>query len=89
MKKDIRNIDTIARTLRPASTKVTNDRLEVARKEKREKKEIKKRWKAEAMVAKRCRARGGMSLSNKEEDKSDTGNDTDPDQAKDEYQLQL
>ena len=41
------------------------------------------------MAAKWRRARGGISSSNEEEDKSDTGDDTDPDQADDEYPLQL
>ena len=50
---------------------------------------MKERRKAEAMDAKRHGARGGMSSSSEEEDESDTGNDTDPDQAKDKYLLQL
>ena len=47
------------------------------------------RRKAEAMATKRRRARGGISLSSEEEDESDIGDDTDPDQANDEYPLQL
>ena len=89
MKKGVRNADTVACKLRPASTRATNDKLEAAREEKQKKEEIMERRKAEAMAAKRYRARGGMSLSNEEEDKSDSGDDTDPDQANNEYPLQL
>ncbi len=43
------------------------------------------RRKTEAMAAKRRRARGGISLSSEEEEnyESDTGDETDPDQADD------
>ena len=41
------------------------------------------------MAAKWRRARGKISLSSEEEDKSDTGNDMNPDQANDKYPLQL
>lgn len=49
------------------------------------------RRKTEAMAAKRQRARGGISLSSEEGGnyESDTGDETDPDQANDEYLLQL
>ncbi len=50
------------------------------------------RWKTEAMAAKRQRARGEISLSNKEEEnyESDTGDETDPNQAdNDKTSLQL
>ena len=89
IEKGIRNADTIARKLGPASTRATNNRLEVARKARRKKEEIKERRKAEAIAEKRRRARGGMSLSSEKEDESNTKNDTDPDQAEDKYPLQL
>ena len=89
MKKGIRNADAVARKLRPASTRATNDRLEAAREERRKREEMMERRKAEAMAAKRRRARGGISSSSEEEDESDTGDDTDPDQANDKYPLQL
>ena len=50
---------------------------------------MKKRRKAEVMATKRRRAGRRMSSFSKKEDKSDTGNDTDPDQAKDKDTLQL
>ena len=87
IEKSIKNANAIVRKLGPASTRVTNNRLEVAKEERRKKEKIKERRKAEAMVVKRRRARGEMSLSSKDE--NDTGNDTDLDQAKDEYLLQL
>ena len=89
MEKGIRNADAVACKLGPASTRATNDRLEAAREERRKREEMMERRKAEAMAAKRRRARGGISLSSEEEDESDTGNDTDPDQAVDKYPLQL
>ena len=50
--------------------------------------------KAEAIAAKRRRARRGISLSSEKEDKSDTRDNTDPDQAnldqaKDKYLVEL
>ena len=50
-----------------------------------------KRGKTEAMAVKRCRNKREISLPSgkKRNDKNDTGNDTDPDQAKDKYPLQL
>ena len=89
MEKGIKNADAIARMLRPASTRAINNRLEVAREEKQKKEEMKERRKAEAMATKWHRARRGMGSSSKKEDESDTGNNTDPDQAKDKYPLQL
>ena len=38
MEKGIRNVDIVARKFGPTSTKATNDRLEVAREERRKKK---------------------------------------------------
>ena len=89
MEKGIRNADVLGHKLGPASTRAINNGLEVARKERQKKEEIKDRRKAEAMAVKRRRARGGMSSSSKEKDESDTGNNTNPDQAKDKYPLQL
>ena len=50
-----------------------------------------KRQKTETMVAKRRRNRGGISLFSRDEGnhKSDTGNDTDPNQAKNKGLLQF
>ena len=89
MEKDITNEYAIAHMLRPASTRATNNRLEVAREERRKKTEMKQRRKGEAIAAERRRARGRMSLSGEEKDESNTGNNTDLDQAEDEYPLQL
>lgn len=72
MKKDIRNADAIACKLGPASKRATNNRLEIARKERQKIEKIKTRQKAEAIAAKRRKARGGINLSGKKEDKSDT-----------------
>lgn len=41
------------------------------------------------MPAKQYNAKRGMNFSNKEENKSNTGNNIDLDQAKHKYQLQL
>ena len=78
---DIKNINAIACKLGPALTRAINDRLEVAKEKRRKREEMIKRRKVEAMVAKRHRARGGMSLSSKEKDESDIRDDTDLDQA--------
>ena len=79
--KGIRNADAVTRKLGPASIKATNLRLKVAKKEVQKKHEIVKRRKAEATAAKRQRDRGGISLSNEDDDNyyNDT-DDTDPDQ---------
>ena len=79
MEKGIRNANAVTRKLGPASRRVTNDKLEVAREKRRKREEIIKRRKAKAMAAKRHRVRKGISLSSKEKDKSDTGDDTDLD----------
>ena len=89
MEKDIRNTDTVAHKLRPASTRATNDKLKAAKEERQKRKEMIERQKAKAMVAKWCKARGGISSSSKKEDESDTGDDTDLDQADDKYLMQL
>ncbi len=85
MEKCIRNLDTVVRKLGPASTRATNQRLEVAREERRKREEIVEKRKTEAMAAKCRRARGGISSSNEEEEnyESDTGDETDTDQADD------
>ena len=81
IEKGIKNADAVVHKLGSASPRAINDRLEVAREERRRRKEMMERQKAEVMVAKRHRSRGGISLSSEEEDESDTKNDTDPDQA--------
>ena len=88
MEKSIRNADVITRKLKLASTRATNDRLEAAKKKKQKKEEMIERRKAKAMAAKQRRVRGEMSLSSEKEDKSDTGDNTDPDQADNKYPLQ-
>lgn len=72
-------------------TKATNYRLEIANKESPKREEIVKRQKTEAIATKRQRIRKRISLSNKEEEsyKSNIGDEMDPDQANDEYSLQL
>ncbi len=52
MEKDIKNTDAVACKLRPALTRATNQNLEVAREEKRKKKEIVEKQKTEAMAVK-------------------------------------
>ncbi len=92
MEKCIRNADAVVRKLGSASTRATNQRLEVAREERRKREEMVERWKIEAMAAKRQRARGGISSSSEEVEnyESDTGDETVPDQANDdENPLQL
>ncbi len=85
MEKVIRNVDAVARKLGPASTRATNQRLEVAREERRKREEMVERQKTEAMAAKQQKARGGISSSSEEEKnyESDTADETDPDQADD------
>lgn len=89
MKKDIRNIDVVARKLKQASLRATNDRLKAVGEERQKKKEIIKRQKAEAMATKQHRVRGEISLSSEKEDESDIRDDTNLDQANDKYSLQL
>ena len=81
MEKSVRNVDAIARKLRPASTRASNYRLEVAREKRQKKEEIVEKRKIKAMVAKYCRDKREISLFSKEEGnyESDTGDDTDPD----------
>ena len=89
MEKSLKNADTIAQKLEPALTRATNNRLEVIRKERQKKEEIKERRKAKAIAVKQRRVRGGISLSGKKEDENDIKNDTDPDQTEHKYLLQL
>ena len=89
MEKSISNANAIVRKLQPALIRVTNNRLEAVEEKRRKKEEIMEKQKAKAMAAKRRRTRRKISSSNKREDESDTGNDTDPDQANDKYLLQL
>ncbi len=92
MEKGIRNADAVVRKLGPALTRAINQRLEVAREERRKREEMVERRKTEAIAAKRQRARGGISLSSEEEEnyESDTEDETDLDQANnDENSLQL
>ncbi len=81
IKKGIRNTDAVARKFGPASTRATNQRLEIAREEKQKREEIVEKRKTEAMATKRQRTRGGISLSSKDEEiyESDTRDETDPD----------
>ncbi len=89
IEKGIRTADAVAHKLGPASTRVTNQRLEVAREDRRKKEEMVERRKTEAMATKCRRTRGGISLSNEEEEnyESDTGDETDPNQAEDDKNL--
>lgn len=48
-----------------------------------------KKRKAKTIATKRLRAQGRLSSSRKKEDKSDIGDDIDPDQADDKYLLSL
>lgn len=64
MEKNIKNPDAITCMLGLASTRVTNNNLEVAREKRQKKKEIKKRQKAEAITAKWRIAKRKKSLSN-------------------------
>ena len=52
IKKDIRNIDAVARKLRLASTTAINNTLEAAKEERQKREEIMERQKVEAMAAK-------------------------------------
>ncbi len=92
MEKGIRNVNAIVRKLGPASTIATNQKLEVAREERRKREEMMEWWKTKAIATKRQRARRGISSSSEEEEnyESDTGDETDPDQANnDKNPLQL
>lgn len=83
IKKDIRNADVVAYKLGLALTKVTNQRLEIAREEKQKREEMVEKQKTETMTTKYQRIRGGISLSNKEKRdyKSNIRDEMDPDKA--------
>ncbi len=85
IEKGIKNVDAVAHKLGPVLTKATNQRLEVAREKRRKWEEIVERRKIKAMATKCRRVRGGISSSSEEEEnyESDTGDETDPDQADD------
>lgn len=50
---------------------------------------MKKRQKIEAIAVKQCKTKNKMSLFSKKEDKKNTRNDTDTNQVKDKYPLQV
>ena len=68
MEKSIKNADAVARKLEPASTKVINERLEVARKQRQKKKEIVEKRKTKAMAIRHQKVKGGICLSSEEEE---------------------
>lgn len=71
-------------------TKVTNHRLEFDREEKRKNEKMIEKRKIEAIATKHCRNKREISLSSEKEEsyESDTGDDTNPNQADDKYLLQ-
>ena len=87
--KGIENADIVVHKPGTALTKATNHRLEVARKMRQKRDEMMERRKIEAMSARRQRARRRISFFSKEERsyKSDTGDETDLDQADNKYPL--
>ena len=89
IEKGIKNAYIIACKLEPASKRATNIWLDVAKEKERKNEEMKERQKGKTMVAKQRRAKRGKSSSSEKEDESDIENNTDPDQAKDDYPLQL
>ncbi len=68
IEKGINNADAITRKLGLALTRATNQRLEVAKEERRKTEEIVEKQKTEAMAAKWQRAKGGISLSIEEKE---------------------
>lgn len=89
MKKYIRNINVVTCKLWTALIKVTNHKLEVARKKKQKIEKIVKKQKTKTMVAKYQRARDEICLSNKEEGnyKNNIRHKIDSDQTNNKYQL--
>ncbi len=83
IEKGIKNANAVIRKLEPASTRATNQRLEVAGVERRKREEMMERRKIEVMVAKCQRAKKEISLSSEEEEnyESNTGDETDLNQA--------
>ncbi len=53
MEKGIRNVDAVARKLRQALTRATNQRLEVVREERQKREEMVERRKLKVIAAKR------------------------------------
>lgn len=89
MEKGKKNVDPVARKLRPASLSAINHRLEVANEKGLKKEKMVERRKAETLAAKRYKAKGKISLSVEEEDENNTKDDMDLDQADDKYPLSL
>ena len=83
MRKSIQNVDVIVHKLEPALIRATNYRLKVVREKQGKRKKIVERQKTKAMIAKcqRVRRRIGLSSEKKENDESNTGDETDPNQA--------
>ena len=83
MKKGIQNADRVIHKLGPALIKATNHKLEIAREEQRKREEMVERRKTEAMAARCQKTREGIRLSSEEEEnyESNTGDETDPNQA--------
>ena len=81
MKKNIKNINIIARKLGLALTKATNQKLEVVRKERKKREKMIEKRKIEAMATKCQKVRGRISLSNKKKKnyENDTKDETDLD----------
>ena len=57
MKKGIKNVDAVVRKLELASTRASNQRLEVIREERQKREEMLERRKTEVMATKRQRTR--------------------------------
>lgn len=81
IEKGIKNIDAVTYKLKPALTRVTNHKLEVASKKKQKREEIVKRRKTKVMAIERWRTKRGISLFSEEEEnyESDIGDETDSD----------
>ncbi len=81
MEKSIRNASIVVCKLGLVSIRATNQRLEVAREERRKKEKMIERRKTKAMAAKYQRARRGISSLSEEEKnyESDIGDEMDPD----------
>ncbi len=92
MKKNIQNIDVVARKLGPALIRTINQKLEVVKEEKQKSEEIVKKRKIKAMAVKHQKAKRGISSSSEEKEnyKSKSKDKMDPDQAgNDKNPLQL
>lgn len=62
MEKDIKNISPVTHQLKPTLTKITNHKLEFARKEEQKREEIIEKQKTEAISIKYQRAKEEISL---------------------------